>query len=47
MLNSAAYFTDLIDKLVEDNPNREIVSTQAIDVLDSIFHDIENGNSPF
>lgn len=47
MRNSAAYFADLMDRVVEDNPNREIFSTQAIDVLDSIFHDIANGNSPF
>ena len=47
ILKSAAYYSNLTDRLVQDNPNREIVSTQAFDVLDSISHDIENGNSPF
>ena len=47
LLKSADYYTNLMDRLAQDNPNREIISTQAIDVLDSIFHDIQNGNSPF
>ena len=47
MKHSAAYFSDLTDQLTEDNPGREIISTQAIDVLDSIYHDIETGDAPF
>ena len=46
-IKSLSYYSELLDSLATDNPKRNIVSTQALTVLDSIYHDIEDGIAPF
>jgi hypothetical protein len=43
---SHQYTYDLIGKLRAANPGRRIVSDRANEILDSIYHDIQNGVAP-
>lgn len=47
MVHAPQYFAQLTAQLQEKYPEREIKSTSAIDVLDSIYHDIQAGKAPF
>jgi len=47
MMYASLYFKRLIAELRSQYPNRKIVSTQALDVLDSIYHDIQDDRAPF
>ena len=46
MTHSPAYFQALTSKLVELHPDRTIRSTSAIDVLDEMYHEIQQGQAP-
>ncbi len=47
MVHALKYFENLTAKLSEKNPRLSIRSTQAIRVLDEIWHDIEHSRAPF
>ncbi len=47
MTHSPAYFQALTSKLVELHPDRTIRSTSAIDVLDEMYQEIQQGQAPF
>ncbi|MCA9133353.1 MAG: hypothetical protein KDA45_09370 [Planctomycetales bacterium] len=47
MAHTPEYFELLSNRLAEKYPDRQIRSTHAIDVLDEIWHDIENSHAPF
>ena len=47
MTHSPGYFIALMDELQARHPGRAIRRTYAIDLLDSIDHDIAAGNAPF
>ena len=44
---SPEYFSTIKTKLNSLHPGRSITTTKAVDILDLIYHDIENGNAPF
>lgn len=43
---SKLYYESLIEKLQQENPGRIIISDRVNEMLDSIYHDIENGVGP-
>lgn len=47
MTHSPEYFSSLKEKLLEHHPGLTIRSTSAIDLLDEIYHDIQQQNAPF
>lgn len=47
MIHSPSYFSQLVSRLQEVFPDRNIKLSSAIDLLDSIVHDIESGKAPF
>lgn len=44
---SRAYYFELIEDLRSLHPTRRFVSDRINDMLDAIYHDIENGDGPF
>ena len=47
MQHSPAYFSSLVGRLQAAFPTRQIRTTEAIQILDSIWHDIDRGEAPF
>ena len=47
MVHNPVYFEKLLSALRERFPKREITSTRAIQMLDSVLQDIKNGQAPF
>ncbi len=47
MRHNPAYFSELRQQLQQRFPGREIRSTHAIELLDRVYHDIQDGNAPF
>lgn len=47
MIHAPLYFEKLRQRLAAKFPGRQIRSSNAIHVLDSIWHDIDQGNAPF